>query len=362
MNNLSKRKKILVNGYFNRNLGDDLFLKILFERYPHVDFYFYTDKVNHIIFKKYSNAKPLDFKRLEDKIFNKLGLLTKLYSIRYDCLLFIGGSIFMNNRGWEQTYKFRKKLIESFKKFNKPIYILGSNFGPYDTGFKEKYLELFRNIDDICFREKYSFNIFKELDNVRFAPDIVFNLNVKKQEKIKNSVGISMISLDIEERGSLNKYTEDFYFTMSQIIKKLLYQNKIVSLFSFCENQGDLIAINKVLKYLSDNEQEGINIYNYQTDMDLFLEVFQKHEEIIGCRFHSLILSILFNQKVYPLIYSDKTLTFLNDISTHYFYNHLSDINKLDLDTIKFNDFSNLLKDLKLRANNHFLVLDEYLK
>ena len=30
-------KKILLNAYLNLNLGDDIFLKILFERYPDVE-------------------------------------------------------------------------------------------------------------------------------------------------------------------------------------------------------------------------------------------------------------------------------------------------------------------------------------
>ena len=29
-------KKVLVNGYFGRNFGDDLFFKILFERYKKI--------------------------------------------------------------------------------------------------------------------------------------------------------------------------------------------------------------------------------------------------------------------------------------------------------------------------------------
>ena len=36
-------KNILVNGYFGVNFGDDLFFKILFERYPKIKFSFYNN-------------------------------------------------------------------------------------------------------------------------------------------------------------------------------------------------------------------------------------------------------------------------------------------------------------------------------
>jgi colanic acid/amylovoran biosynthesis protein len=40
------KEKVVVKGYFKKNLGDDLFLKILAEKYPEVDFEVYT-KTNY---------------------------------------------------------------------------------------------------------------------------------------------------------------------------------------------------------------------------------------------------------------------------------------------------------------------------
>lgn len=44
---------------------------------------------------------------------------------------------------------------------------------------------LFDGLTDICFRDKYSYSFFKNLNNVRYAPDIVFNYEC--QSRIKNN-------------------------------------------------------------------------------------------------------------------------------------------------------------------------------
>ena len=51
------RRKILVDAYYAKNLGDDLFLKILFDRYSDVDWYLFgADEDYKNIFKEYDNV------------------------------------------------------------------------------------------------------------------------------------------------------------------------------------------------------------------------------------------------------------------------------------------------------------------
>ena len=40
--------------------------------------------------------------------------------------------------------------------------------------FQEK---IFKICTDICFRDKYSYNLFKDIENVRYAPDYAFSYN-----------------------------------------------------------------------------------------------------------------------------------------------------------------------------------------
>ena len=71
-----------VDGYWRKNLGDDLFLKILAERYPNNKFYILIDEEFYSVFDKFTNIIPMFNKksalmRLKEKIgrlFVKIGI------------------------------------------------------------------------------------------------------------------------------------------------------------------------------------------------------------------------------------------------------------------------------------------------
>ena len=52
-----KEQPILVTGYFKRNLGDDLFLKVLSERYSFNNFEVIIDKKNAKYYRQISNVR-----------------------------------------------------------------------------------------------------------------------------------------------------------------------------------------------------------------------------------------------------------------------------------------------------------------
>lgn len=81
--------QIYVNAYLEKNLGDDLFLKILVDRYKNHKFYAisntYSSKNNLQIYKN----------TLKMKILNKLGLKEKVYIDSKDISVSIGGSMYI---------------------------------------------------------------------------------------------------------------------------------------------------------------------------------------------------------------------------------------------------------------------------
>lgn len=125
-------KKILVNAYLDVNFGDDLFLKILFDRYNDVEWVLNSGHRKYKkIFKEYKNVTLID--NIINKAIRRLGL-EKLINIdysKYDAGLMIGGSMFMQNHTWKIDYERLKGVISSFKCEDKPYFILGSNFGSY---------------------------------------------------------------------------------------------------------------------------------------------------------------------------------------------------------------------------------------
>ena len=174
-------KNVFLKCIYNNNLGDDLFITTLCYRYNNT-FYLINDKkteknlrlknlkiikINHFIYRCL---------RKIDKTINTLNLLDKFILNKCDIIVSIGGSIFMENKTGKVYYP-----SEWYLKVNKPYYIVGANIGPvYSDKYIEDVRKVLRNSVDSCLRDEYSYNICKDLSNVRYAPDIIFSLPVKK--------------------------------------------------------------------------------------------------------------------------------------------------------------------------------------
>ncbi|MFD1040621.1 polysaccharide pyruvyl transferase family protein [Virgibacillus byunsanensis] len=345
-------KRVLVNAYFAQNLGDDLFLKVLFDRYPNAEFHLLTKNENYnIIFQNYSNVKIM--KSMSVKIGNHtFNFFSKLHDLiikykNYDALVNIGGSIFMESVGWQERLESRGDLPKKFKKINRKTYIIGANFGPFeDNLYIEKHKEFFSQFDDICFRDNYSHNIFKELDNVRYAPDVVFNMeinfDVQDKEKI---IGFSII--DVENRKDLEKYFHSYMEKIKEIVKSYIQLGYKIKLFSFCEKEGDIKAINYLLDNIEHTYKRQIEVITYNLDINFFLDEYKSCEAIIATRFHSVVLSLLLDQNVFPIIYSDKTFNVIKDLNMESNCCYIKDIDKLNTKSL-----IEILKDNKLKDKN----------
>ena len=160
--------KIFLKAYTKKNLGDDIFVKIISEKYPDNVFYL-PESANYL------DINNLAFYNLK---FNKMLKLISLGRISKDVIamkkcdvsVMIGGSMFI-----EPNSYFRKiiSIINYIPLFD---FIIGVNFGPYYSQiYYKKFLKYFANVKQICFREKKSYNMFPSLKNTYWAPDIIFN-------------------------------------------------------------------------------------------------------------------------------------------------------------------------------------------
>jgi colanic acid/amylovoran biosynthesis protein len=364
-----KKKRFLVSAYYAKNLGDDLFLKVLFDRYPNVQWDLLTaNRSYNEIFKNYKNVRILYSYRgisIGKRTFNLFYKLNELFMDfnKYVGLINIGGSIFMQSPSWRFKKDEREYLLKKFKEKNKKAFVLGANFGPFiERSFLDEYMSLFPEYDDICFREQKSYEIFKDLDNVRVAPDIIFSMKKNKKSRANSKrIGISLINL--KNREGLKEYQEDYMNKMVQIIEHQLLLGNKVDLFSFCENEGDLEIINQVKEKINGNYHEAINVVNYLGNIDEFLEKFSSCDMIIGTRFHSIILALLNNQPVFPIIYSDKTRNVLNDLGLYDAGCNIKDIHNMDTDRYLSMAQNNRIKEktVIIKAENHFNHLDSYI-
>lgn len=352
-------KNIMLWGYTEFNLGDDLFFKVLFDKYPNINFTLFAPKKYKQTFSNYKNVKVKN--KIPIKVMSKLKFFNKYYIFNFFFKEYInvivGGSIFMEGKYPEKSLRHYNMIINS----NKPVFIIGSNFGPYESDeFFNSYNNLFKRCYDISFRERYSYELFKNLTNVRMAPDVVFNLNTENMPKEK-SIGFSIINL--RKRSGLNKYTEVYLNKIIELIKGFIDKNYDCYLFSFCEVEGDTLVIDEILNILPENYASKVKVHNYDGDIDNTLKVFSKMEKIIATRFHALILSQLYNQDVYPLVYSEKTKNVLDDLGINKVYCDIRDIGKLNFNKVEESIEGNKIRKgiVQKESGKHFLKLDEYL-
>lgn len=358
-------KKIRIFAYTKVNLGDDLFIRILCERYKNTKFIIYAPKIYKKIFENNENLKIISSDKLFNRIVSflcrrtkKINYLDMKLSNKADAIVQIGGSIFVENNNWKNKFNLitKPKVIEGKKMF-----LLGSNFGPYkDKEYYEMHKDLFRKYSDICFRDTYSFNKFKDLPNVRIADDIVFGLkNIERKNNDANAI-ISVIKPSLK---GLKGYDDIYYEKVKEILEKLVKVGMKVTLMSFCKEEGDEVAIKKIMGRVSTNYKENVAIYNYRGNIDEALKIIADSKVIISSRFHGMVLGFLHNKYVIPITYSDKMVNVLKDLDFKGGYIDIKNIENIKVESMDFLSRKNKLNIDKSRKNSerHFLNLDIHL-
>lgn len=136
-------------------IGDDLFAKIILERYKELEFVAYVEEgVIANVFKNLKNVQ-IRYRRpssSKDNILNKLRVLTGIrFStgdtevlsniLEFDAVIEIGGSIFTMNskRHTGFGYYLRRKKRNVVKNY----FVIGSNFGPFYAEKQRKNIVIF---------------------------------------------------------------------------------------------------------------------------------------------------------------------------------------------------------------------------
>ena len=345
-------KKIFIQAYLKKNLGDDLFLKILLERYK-------KEKFQIIGPKEYKEIMPSNLKVIKNKkIINKmLNILTnnkislkKIYSNKSDITVIIGGSMFI------QSSNFYKRNDH----YGKNYFIIGSNFGPYKSQeFYDKYYNIFKDAKDVCFREKYSYELFKKLKNIRYAPDVIFSLDTNNIEiKENKKVVISIIDC---ERKIGKEYQEIYDKKIIEIMRWFIKRNYTICLMSYCKEEGDEDAINRIIQKLDTHNKRKIETYFYNGNISEALKIMANCEVIVGSRFHSNILGLLLKKTIIPIAYSDKMINILKDID---YKGKVIDIRKMqDFNIEELTDeditYKKDVSDIVKKAEQQFKELDK---
>lgn len=335
---------IFLKAYTAINLGDDLFIREICNRYKKHLFHLVAKKQYIDIFKNIPNIIVHECNIKSDEHQLSLEINSKC-----DIFVYIGGSIFIEP---ETNFEQRLDSLVELIQCNKNFYIIGANFGPYKTKEYYEYIKnkVIANSKGVCFRDKYSYTLFKDMDNVYYAPDVIFGLKIKP-ELPKKEIGISVIHhLD---RKNLKQNYSKYLIKMQEIVEYFQLNQYTVNLFSFCNYEKDLEAIQKYLDF------PDVNIIEYNGNIDTYLAKLNEQEYIIATRFHATILGLTLNKKVLPICYSEKTVNAIKDLNANLVYYTFEDIDKLDVkDIINIKNNYNLNKQKK-QSKKQFQFLDK---
>lgn len=347
---------IYVLAYYRLNLGDDLFIKSLIERYPNEKFYLCTYRKYLKPFIGYKNVSfpnsiELLLLRVKDKLFpNKWGVRNGIVETFSKATVIIGGSIFIDSGNLKRN------------KVHNNTFIIGANYGPEKTkGFRDSVKRELNQTVSCCFRDSYSYNVFSELDNVRWAPDVIFSYDGLPPTKVGNGIAISVMDLNGHHMSEKQNAYESF---IKQICKCFIENGKPVKLLSYCIEEGDSKVAKKILDEMDNNCL--IQLVEYNGDIDYVLNAMNDCEFIFASRFHAMILGWKMRKKVLPIVYSNKHLNVLNDVSFNGFYINLLDDSPFSeievsslFDKITINESVDVLAEDALKQ---FYDLDEFLK
>lgn len=313
-------KKVYIHAYLAGNLGDDLFIRILCERYPHVKFYLLADEIYKLRYWDLPNcmvSSCMDRRvLLIDRFLKRLGIqdgFRKLLIRFSDAVIHIGGCCFTQHYDdWSPLYECDYNLVHKSRR----LYLIGANFGPYvDERYHKVYEELFGQYDGICFRDSYSKSLFQNLPKVSWAPDVIFQYKSCPLEEKKKKVVVAPIELAHRDgKYSICEYEKDYLDFHVKIIRYLIRRGYQISILSFCQSQMDDSMIQKICDRLNDDEKKEICCMAYQAEAAPVIREFEEAEAVIGTRFHSMILGLANRCKVLPIIYDQKTRKVLEDL------------------------------------------------
>ena len=149
-------------------------------------------------------------------------------------------------------------------------------------------------------------------------------LDLKRFKIINNSIGISIIDLSLSSRSEdFQNLDKNYCEMLKRNIINFIDKGKKVYLFSFCEYEGDLCEIKRIVDLLPESYKTKVHIVQYngkEYNLYDFVKKYSVMEKMICTRFHSLVLSLLFRQDFIVVSYSEKLEKLLCDILQEFKY------------------------------------------
>lgn len=303
---------ILLDGYIDRNFGDDMMIRITAHYLK--EHTFYIEEPKRELFIPYEKTE------------NIRNLCDEASPVKFDLELTVIGSGFIIN-GYMGMLRFIKTERARRKRLKgMPRAVIGCNVGPFYNSMAVKAAAWrLKAYKLITVRERNSMNIIN--DNVKNAncqcfPDIVLGIPDEWIPQIESEghLGISAYRrLDADNMRCYRVLAK----TADEFIERT---GKKALLFAFdVEKENDIAAAYTIRDLMSHGESAEIIVHN--GDGSNIIRHMKRCGKIVAVRFHMMIMSMRLGLPFVPAAYSAKMKNVLEDIG----YNKsVLDINNFD--------------------------------
>lgn len=297
---------ILLDAYFDRNYGDDIFVKGITSLFPMHKFYAFLEFYPESIIK-WANDIPNLFLLPESEIF-----FDKCFFDAYVC---VGGDIFPDGA----DYTKRIQYIKTVKRIHGKVLFIGfSMFHSYSEKSTLDLCEMMNEADFIAPRDEDSVLILKKMlpdKTIESMADLAFSTELKNLDsnltgsKTNRILGISVRRPENVDEKIYQSYVSEIRKTVSEFLNN--EEAGIVRFFGLSDGiHSDRDVIEDIVKEPSEEfviPKDRTDTVIYQGDTDSVKKSFAECSLVICTRYHAILTCIAGQIPFIPISYEVKT-------------------------------------------------------
>lgn len=294
-------KKVFLFGYYGfDNLGDDLILKSIIEKFGE-NFEFNVLTYSYEKTEKLVDANPI----------SRSNFFSIIKNIKKSDIIASGGGSLLQDVTSSKSLYFYLGLLVIGKLFRKKTIFLYNGIGPVHKKINRFMLKcVLKRIDKIYLRDNKSKEFLNQIgikNNVYVVGDAVFlnDYPVNREFKYKNESKKVIISLRKWKKSDKNKIDE-----FVKLVNYLVLKGYKIEFLAF-KTPDDVELLNKIKM----NVNGDVNIISNDLEIDKLFNKIEEAHFLIGERLHSLILSAICETPFIGIKYDPKITGFVQMVN-----------------------------------------------
>ena len=326
-----------MTGYFDRNFGDDMMMKLIVRSLPEITFLVNETADTPLLSEP--NVEQVAYKICR----------------RHPRLVVTGSGFMINTKA-----AFKTEIIWFLRGHHPGDYCLGCNIEPLDNPIKRFLIrQKLNKFKIITCRDRSSCHWLLEntrKPDVYCLPDILFSIPNEWLPAIQTSskLGISMMHRAGDQEDCA------YYRAMAEAADEWVQStgNGVILMAFDAGKEDDLFACRAVQALMQFPEKTQIVAHWDGTEIPA---AFAQCEKIIGARFHSMVLALRMGIPFFPVIYREKMRNLIRDLDYPILGCDITRLDHLAISAFLYEKHTPFMlqKDYYSAVNKHVLLLKE---